>query len=329
MVYKYKKKTNGGDTPAPEFAAAAAEMQNGTSLRKAARNHNIDKMTLKRYINKLKSNESSSMGYSSHKKVFIEKMGSDLVTQIIDLSERFHGLTSEKVKELAYEFAMVNKINILDSWKTNKKAGKDWLLPFMAEYKLSVRQPEATSLGRATAFNAHNVSLFYSNFSDVMSRHQFPPNRIFNIDETGCSTVQNHAKVIARQGTHQVGSVTSGERGRTVTMVGGINAAGGTIPPMFIFSLSRITSHLETIVGANAPPMSKCSCFPTEWTTEELFLSYLHHFKDYIQCSTENKCLLILETTLRIYPCKVVNLPRKMELFSSQFHHTLPVNSSR
>ena len=33
---------NRGDTSAPEFAAAAAEMQNGTSLRKAARNHNID-----------------------------------------------------------------------------------------------------------------------------------------------------------------------------------------------------------------------------------------------------------------------------------------------
>ena len=281
MAYKYKKKTNTGDTPAPEFAAAAAEMQNATSLRKAARNHNIDKMTLKRYINKLKSNKLFSMGYSSHKIVFIEKMGSDFATHIIDLSERFHGLTSEKVKELAYEFAMVNKINIPDSWKTNKKKGKDWLLSFMAKYKLSVRQPEATSLGRATGFNAHNVSLFYSNLSDVMSRHQFPPNRTFNIDETGCSTVQNPAKVIARQGTHQVGSVTSGERGRTVTMVGGINAAGGTIPPMFIFPLSRITSHLETILGANAPPMSKCLCFPTGWMTEELFLSYLHHFKDY------------------------------------------------
>ena len=235
------------------------------------------------------------MGYSSHKKVFIEKMGSDLATHIIDLSERFHGLTSEKVRELAYEFAMVNKINIPDSWETNKKTGKDWLLSFMAEYKLSVRQPEATSMGRATAFNAHNVSLFYSNLSDVMSRHRFPPNRIFNIDETGCSTVQNPAKLIARQETHQVGSVTSGERGRTVTMVGGINATGGTVLPMYIFPLSRITSHLETIVGANAPPMSKCSCFPTGWMTEELFLSYLHHFKDYTQCSTENKCLLILD----------------------------------
>ena len=55
---------------------------------------------------------------------------------------------------------MVNKIDIPDSWKTNKKVGKDWLLSFMAEYKLSVHQPEATSLGRATAFNAHNYGKF-------------------------------------------------------------------------------------------------------------------------------------------------------------------------
>ena len=47
--------------------------------------------------------------------------------------------------------------------------------------------------------------------------------------------------------------------------------------------------------------------FSTGWMTEELFLSYLHHFKDYTQCSTENKCLLILDnhsSHISVQSCK-------------------------
>lgn len=47
------------------------------------------------------------------------------------------------------------------SWKTNEIASRDWLFGFLKRYRtLSVRTPDSTSLGQATAFNRHNVSLF-------------------------------------------------------------------------------------------------------------------------------------------------------------------------
>ncbi|KAJ4935245.1 hypothetical protein JOQ06_016781, partial [Pogonophryne albipinna] len=56
------------------------------------------------------------------------------------------------------------------SWTRDEKAGPDWFNAFKARYHLACRVPEATSLGRATAFNKHNVGEFFDNLSKVMDR---------------------------------------------------------------------------------------------------------------------------------------------------------------
>ena len=60
----------------------------------------------------------------------------------------------------AYELASRNNIAVPESWEKNKSAGKDWLASFMKRKNLSVQSPEATSLGRATAFNKVTVNIF-------------------------------------------------------------------------------------------------------------------------------------------------------------------------
>ncbi|XP_034061485.1 uncharacterized protein LOC117539414 isoform X3 [Gymnodraco acuticeps] len=52
--------------------------------------------------------------------------------------------------------------------------GPDWFNAFKARYHLACRVPEATSLGRATAFNKHNVGEFFDNLSKVKDRDIFP-----------------------------------------------------------------------------------------------------------------------------------------------------------
>ena len=83
---------------------------------------------------------------------------------------------------------------------------------------ISVRQPEATSLSRAMNFNKPNVNLFFEKLADVMERHHFHPEDIWNVDETGATTVMKPTKVVAKKGEKQVGSVTSAERGTLVTV---------------------------------------------------------------------------------------------------------------
>ena len=47
-----------------------------------------------------------------------------------------------------------------------------------------------------------------------MDRYKFTLNDIWNVDETGASTVQKPNKVVALKGVKQVGSITSSEGGR-------------------------------------------------------------------------------------------------------------------
>ncbi|XP_030762267.1 uncharacterized protein LOC115887087 [Sitophilus oryzae] len=144
-----------------------------------------------------------------------------------------YGLTTVQVKELAYQYAKAQGI-LPKPWKEKEMTSKDWLLGFMKRNStLNLRKPENTSLSRATSFNPTNVSNFYSNLERVLEKHKFKPHMIWNLDETGCLTVTN--PVLATRGSKQVGQVTSAERGNLVTMLGFINASGGTIPPVFIF----------------------------------------------------------------------------------------------
>ena len=49
-------------------------------------------------------------------------------------------------------------------WETNKHAGVDWFRAFLSCHpELIIRKPEATSIGQMSAFNKHNVDLFYNN----------------------------------------------------------------------------------------------------------------------------------------------------------------------
>ena len=64
-------------------------------------------------------------------------------------------------------------------------------------------------------------------------RHTYEPQDIYNVDETGVTTVQRPDKVVARRGTRQVGAVTSAERGTLITVAFAVNALGNSMPPFF------------------------------------------------------------------------------------------------
>lgn len=83
---------------------------------------------------------------------------------------------------------------------------------------MSIRISEATSsLARAFSFNKINVQKCFDNLKVILNRHSFSPGNIYNIDETGITTVQKSNKIVARKGFKQIGRITSAERGTLVT----------------------------------------------------------------------------------------------------------------
>ncbi|GBM94752.1 hypothetical protein AVEN_66046-1 [Araneus ventricosus] len=100
-------------------------------------------------------------------------------------------------------------------------AGKDWMFGFMKRHNrtLSLRTPDATSISRAQAFNGQRVQGFFDVWTKTQTENKFGPESIFNLDESGITTVQNLPKVLAEKGTKQVGQITAAERGTLVTVV--------------------------------------------------------------------------------------------------------------
>lgn len=171
-------------------------------------------------------------------------------------------------------------------------AGKDWLQAFLKRHPtISIRKPEATSIARISGFNKDAVQLFFSNLNEVYQKYKFQPDRIYNVDETGISTVPKVTKILGPKGVKQLGKVVSWERGRDITVVCAISASGNYVPPMFIYPRERMSDLLKK----DGPIGAVFECSKKGWINEELFIVWLKHFVK-ITCATpDNPILLLLD----------------------------------
>lgn len=163
---------------------------------------------------------------------------------------------------------------------------------FMSRHKdLSLRKPENTSIFRSTAFNKDRVNEFFDNYVRVLEKYNFTGDKIFNLDETGVSTVLRSVKVVSTKGRKQVGQMASGERGELVTFIGLVSAIGGTLPPVFIFP--RIKNP-EQYLG-DGPEGSLVLGNKSGWMNSELFPVVLKHIVKHTHCSLDNRVLLMID----------------------------------
>lgn len=220
----------------------------------------------------------------------------DLVTYIVKMEEMFFGLTMEDVRKLGFQVAKRNGlIEVNDSEDDDKKDsfGQDWLRGFLKRHpEISPRTPEATSAARARGFNREIVGKFFDMYEKLIDKHNFPPQNIFNVDETGMTTVQGNAsKILALKGRRQVGCLTSAERGQLVTFVVCMSVTGTYIPPLFIFPRKRMKAELMD----ECPPGSICVCHPSGWMQLDIFSQWFDHFITCSGASKNNPMLLILD----------------------------------
>ena len=198
---------------------------------------------------------------------------------VLRVSDIYFGLSPKECRKLAYRFAKANRIEIPKSWYDKQQVGPDWLTSFLKRHRqLSLRTPESTSLAGASSFNKNNANSFFQNLKLVLNGHNFQPLDIWNMNETGVTTVRKPDKIIGRRGTKQIGAITSAEKGTSITVVGTISENGNSIPPYFIFPRVKFQRHFFN----GAPPGSKEGANPSGWMTEEHFLDFLKHFVEHV-----------------------------------------------
>lgn len=260
----------------------------GKSKRQTAEQLGMPESTLRKRLQK----ETVAQSLGRYRCTFTPQMELEFLDYALSLDAMFFGITAKNIRRLAFDFAEKNKI----PHQFNKQlqiAGKDWLTGFMKRHpSLSLRQPTSTSIARAMGFNKPQVERFYKNLSDLYDKYHLQAHKIFNMDESGFSTVPNKPpKVLSTKGKRCVNKISSAERGQNVTVVCAMSASGQFIPPAFIYKRKRMKTELLD----NAPPSAIGMISDSSFINADLFMHWLQYFKEHAMPTQEQPVLLILD----------------------------------
>lgn len=232
------------------------------------------------------------LGLGRYKPVFNTDQEEELVAHILNMESRLFGFTLTEVRVLAYELAVRN--NLHQNFNREKKmAGKTWLYSFLARHpKLRLRKPEATSIGRAIGFNRTAVESFFQMLTKICDKYRFRPESIWNVDETGITTVPNkQSKVISMRGKRQIGTLVSAERGTLITAEICMSASGSYMPAMLIFPRKLANPRLLD----HTPPGTFAEYHPSGWIQRDIFVNWFKKFIQFTHPTEDNPLLLLLD----------------------------------
>ena len=225
--------------------------------------------------------------------VFSTEEEDALVDYVKKCSDHYYGLSIVELRQLAYQLAKKIQVNYPPKWNANEMSGRDWYYGFMQRHQeLTLRTPEHTSLNRTKSFCKENVQAFFRNLNLILTQHPFSAKDIWNMDETGFSTVPTKiGKVISLRGARRVGQMASQERGTTVTMAMSVNAEGNSISPFFLFP----RQNMQSTFLEQASPGAIGYANGSGWMQQTEFVKYIRFFIDSTKASKLTPKLLLLD----------------------------------
>ena len=322
MPRVYIRKTDKGQVPREVMERAIQAVKEGMPVRKAAKTYSIAHTTLNNNLVKAKKDSTAKLEPNyKHSHIFNQEQETSIANYLEKCSGMFHGLTTKNVRTLAYEMAFLNRIEMPATWTEKQIAAREWLFGFLRRHEtLAIRQPEATSLARATAFNRATVGAFFDILHDCLEKIGASGDRIFNLDETGVTTVQKVPKVVATKGLKQVGQITSRERGELVTVCVIVSASGQTLPPAFVF----LRKNFKEFMMHGSPEGSLGLVDSSGWMTAANFIKVMNHLITNARPSQDHQVVLIMDNHQSHLSYKALSLAKE------NFVHiiTLPPHTS-
>ena len=135
------------------------------------------------------------------------------------------------------------------------------------------------------------------------------PMQIYNIDETGIMVVHKPGKVFSELGRKHVYSLTSGERGKTHTVVVCTSASGNALPPLMIYPRKKaVPDHMK--VGAVPGMLFMTSA--NGWINQDIYMEW---FKFFIRSIPSSRPVLLIEDGHASHiTIDVIELARKSDI---------------
>lgn len=289
MPTEYKRKnSNRGNYTEETLRLAVEAVKNGFSVNGASKNYGIPRKTLER---KLKSNvlTTGKMGPDS---MLGQVNENKLVLHIKKAQKYGFPMTVSDVRKLAYNFAESLQIN----HKFNKElgiAGSDWFRSFLRRHPdLSIRKAEGVSLGRGQGMNRVDVGNYFKLLEATLKENELfdKPGSIYNVDETGLQLNNRPGHVLAEKGAKDVVTITSGEKGETISCIACCNAEGVFLPPVCVFKGKNLKPEwTDSMPSGSHIVMAQKSAY----VTATIFLNWFT--KHFLPRKGEGKALLILD----------------------------------
>ena len=144
------------------------------------------------------------------------------------------------------------------------------------------------------------------------------------------TAVHKPGPIITKKGQKQVGKITSGERGKTVTILCSMNAHGRHIPPFMIFTRKKMNDHL--LLGS--PPCMVGVPTDSGWTdsgrtdsgwtdsgcTDSIvFIKWLKHFVDHIKPTPSKKVMLLVDGHISHNSYEAIEYARASRIYMISF----------
>jgi hypothetical protein len=120
--------------------------------------------------------------------------------------------------------------------------GQGWLRWFRRRHlELSLRASQGLEVNRARNLCPQNVASLLGNLQILYAEHSYPPDHIWNCDESGAQAGRNGGGtlVFARKGSKLVHSIIPDQR-EWLSVLACVNATGGYIPHFYIFKGKRM-----------------------------------------------------------------------------------------
>ncbi|XP_046739416.1 uncharacterized protein LOC124407375 [Diprion similis] len=291
MPNKYQRQASAtrGNWTEESLKAAINALKNGEmSVYAAAKAYQIPRKTLERRF----KNNNDKKGPTGPTCFFGDENERKLANHIKVMQAKGFPLTIDDVRKVAYLLAEQLNLNHRFNKETGK-AGYDFVRSFLSRHPdIAIRKSEGVSLARSTAMNKAEVDAYFKLLENVLTVDDvmLESSHIFNMDETGLQLNNRPGYVLAEKGSKAVSTVTSTEKGETITVIACCSAEGTFLPPACIMKGKNKKAEFED----GMPPGSRIFMSQkSAYITSIIFLEWLEtHF---VSRKPAGKVLLLLD----------------------------------